>query len=138
MSALLTACPQKPSASRLHDLASHRTVVLLVDALNEVPADVARRIQLALDQYVRIHDRVRVLVTDRRVEQFYRESGWTALELRGVDADEAQRVVDEEFGEGTYGQLPEPPAATPGLVLPGPGAAGETDAASRSSDSSPR
>lgn len=101
MGALLTASALTPSASELAHLAADRPLVLIVDALNEVPTDVGERIKLALDQYVRFHD-VRILASDRRTDQFYRESRWTVLHLAGVTEDEAHDVVDEEFGEGTF------------------------------------
>ncbi len=102
MGALLTASALTPSASELAQLAGDRLLVLIVDALNEVPADVGEKIRLALDQYVRFHGSVRILASDRRTEQFYRESRWTVLHLAGVTEGEARDVVDEEFGEGTF------------------------------------
>jgi nucleoside phosphorylase len=102
MGALLTASALTPSASDLAQLAADRRLILIVDALNEVPADVAEKIRLTLDQYVRFHDSVRILASDRRTEQFYRESRWTVLHLSGVTEDEARDVVDEEFGERTF------------------------------------
>lgn len=102
MGALLTASALAPSASDLAQLAAGHSLVLIVDALNEVPADVGEKIRLLLDQYVRFHDTVRVLASDRRTELFYRESRWTVLHLAGVTEDEARDVVDEEFGEGTF------------------------------------
>ena len=103
--ALLTASALVPTACDLADFATDRLVVLIVDALNEVPADVGEKIRLALDQYVRFHQSVHVLVSDRRTEQFYRESRWTVLHLSGVTEDEARRVVDGDFWGGTFDSL---------------------------------
>ncbi len=102
---LLAACPQRPTASKLRAMAAERRVVLLVDALNEVPAETGQRIREALEQYLRREDNVSVLITDRRVELFYRDYRWTALDLRGASINEARAVVEEAFGKGSYDTL---------------------------------
>lgn len=108
MDALLNAASPSLSVTHLNEfLAAGAQVVLLVDALNEVPPEVARKIRLTLGQYVRQHLDVQVLATDRVADLDYRELHWTALDLPMLDPGEARRVVDSKFGTGTYGQQPE-------------------------------
>ena len=108
MDALLNAASPGLNVGDLSRFAEAASgVVILVDALNEVPPDVAGRIRLTLGQYVRQHPRARALATDRRIELDYRELRWTALELPMLNPEEARRVIDAGFGKGVYDRQPE-------------------------------
>ena len=106
MNALLTASALDITTSELARISESKKLVIIVDGINEVPADVARLIRRTLDQYVRFHQNVRVLASDRRIDMFYRESRWTALHLSGATESEARNLIDGLFGEGKFDQLP--------------------------------
>lgn len=109
MDALLNAASPSLNVRELSEfVAAADGTIILVDALNEVPPEAATRIRLTLSAYVRQHSGVRVLVTDRRAGLDYRELLWTTLELPTLDAAEAERIVDDRFGAGTFQNQPEP------------------------------
>lgn len=107
MHALLNASAIPLSESHLAELSSKRTLLLIVDALNEVPTEVAEKIRRTLDEYVRCHPSVRVLASDRRKGVYHELFGWTVLHLAGATEEEARDVVDEEFGPGIFADLDE-------------------------------
>jgi nucleoside phosphorylase len=103
--AILSAAREPITASKLDELAQDRTVLVLVDGLNEVP-DVGERMLIALNEYCRQQaEHINILVTDRRAERFYTEAGWKLVHCRGLVGAEAQAIVDEHFGEGTFTEL---------------------------------
>lgn len=106
MDALLTASAVDITASELVRISESKKLVLIVDGINEVPLEAATRIRRTLDQYVRFHQNVRVLASDRRIDMFYRESRWTALHLSGATESEARNLIDGLFGEGKFDKLP--------------------------------
>jgi nucleoside phosphorylase len=103
--AILSAAIEPISATELDALAQERTVVLLVDGINEVP-EVNERMRIALNEYARQRPRVRVLVADRRAELFYRDARWKLIGCHGLVHADARAVVDERFGAGTFEALP--------------------------------
>jgi nucleoside phosphorylase len=105
MDALLNASSPPLNAEQLGQLAESRQVVMLVDALNEVPPEAATKIRLTLGQYVRGRQ-VSVLATDRSIVSDYRELRWTALVLPELALGEAREVVDSKFGAGTFDRQP--------------------------------
>jgi nucleoside phosphorylase len=107
MDALLTASVLDVSTSDLNNLLSEQQLLLIVDALNEVPTEIGQRIRRTLNEYVRRHPTVYVLASDRRRELFYRESRWTVLHLSGATKEEARDVVDDRIEPGKFDQLDE-------------------------------
>ncbi|HEY6730377.1 MAG TPA: hypothetical protein VI039_05045 [Solirubrobacterales bacterium] len=108
MDALLNAASPLLTVSHLNDfLTEGAQVVVLVDALNEVPPEIARKIRLTLGQYARKHPNVQVLATDRVAGPDYRDLHWTVLDLPTLDPAETRRVIDAQFGEGIYDQQPD-------------------------------
>jgi len=108
MDALLNAATPPLAITQLNEFAEDSDrLILLVDALNEVPPSVARQIRLVLGEYSRQHPNVQVLVTDRVGESEYRELRWTVLMLPSLDPAEAERILDARFSTGAYGRLSE-------------------------------
>jgi nucleoside phosphorylase/energy-coupling factor transporter ATP-binding protein EcfA2 len=107
MDALLNAAESRLNIDELNRFIERDVrIILLTDALNEVPPEVATRIRDTLHQYARKHSTVQALVTDRRAEIDYHELHWTVLELSVLEPDEVRRVVDGRFGAGTYDRQP--------------------------------
>jgi len=108
MDAVLNAAEARLSVAELNEFLNQDVqVILLVDALNEVPPGAATKIRETLHQYVRMHPQVRVLATDRRAALDYRELRWTVLDLPVLSPEEVQRVIDAKFGTGTYESQPD-------------------------------
>lgn len=107
LDALLSASAIDVTASDLAGISDDRQILLIVDALNEVPADSADLVRHTLDQYARHRHNVRILIGDRRPELFYRELRWTVLHLAGVAEGAVQRTVDDRFGEGAFSGISE-------------------------------
>ena len=100
MDALLRASVQRIGVDLLQQIVARRDVMLFVDGLNEVPfTEVASRMLVLLDEYMRAYPRARILVTDRGDAAFYGESGWERLHLDPLDAAEVKRVVAEHLGQ---------------------------------------
>jgi hypothetical protein len=91
-----------PTVEDLKAFSAVKTVLLIIDALNEVDADVGVAIRDTVDQYVRFHGPVFVLASDRREGLYSDWPGWTVLKLACVMEDEARAVVDAKFGTGQY------------------------------------
>lgn len=106
MEALLSASSPSVTVERLNQLAESHTVLILVDALNEVPPEEARKIRLTVGQYARQFPGVRVLATDRSLNADYRELRWTALELPELELDEVRHVINSKFDEGEFDRHP--------------------------------
>ncbi|MDA0181532.1 hypothetical protein OJ997_14600 [Solirubrobacter phytolaccae] len=101
MDVLLSASVQRIGVGLFEEILARREVLLMVDGLNEVPfTPVASRILELLDEYMRAHPEVRVLVTDRGGEGFYRDSGWDVLKLRPLDAVQVTHIIEQNFGAG--------------------------------------
>jgi nucleoside phosphorylase len=107
MDALLTASSPNLNVEQLGAFADSHDVLLIVDALNEIPPAVAKKIRLTLNQYARHFRRVHILATDRSPDPDYTELRWTVLTLPELDPDEVKRVIDTEFGDGEYDRQPE-------------------------------
>jgi nucleoside phosphorylase len=107
MDALLRASVQTMGINLLEEITQRSDVILLVDGVNEVKADVAPRILTLLQEYMRAHQAVHVLVTDRRPASIYREQGWTELYLQRLDPRDVQALLDAHLGEGVYDNLPD-------------------------------
>lgn len=102
--AILSAATEPIAATQLAMLARDRTVLLLVDGLNEVP-EVSERMRIALNEYARQQPRIRLLVADRRAELFYRDARWNLIACDGLFDADARNVVDRRFGAGTFDTL---------------------------------
>ncbi|MGC1852309.1 MAG: hypothetical protein WA687_07715 [Solirubrobacterales bacterium] len=98
LDSLLRAAVQKIGSETLEEIAANRPVMVFVDGLNEVPfSETGRPILTLLDEYMRKHPKLRVLVTDRTAGEFYADNGWQTMRLEPLDADEVYRVVLEQL-----------------------------------------
>lgn len=103
MDALLRASVQRIGIDLLDTIVVRRDVLVIVDGLNEVPyGEVGSRILTLLDEYMRAHPNARVLVTDRRVSDFYRERNWVTLRLERLATTDVAEIVDDRFEPGTF------------------------------------